>query len=128
MILIGIHPAIDTEKTVVFVDAIGAIEHTPAGSLAVLDFDENDLGFYAKAEVPLALRVKDVRAFILAAATSARYVVAPLELARNLQKLTDHYLYDIKVLAETGAQDLEAVAQAGIDGILVRHNPPNERT
>lgn len=119
MILIGIHPAIDTEKTVVFAGSIDAIDHTPAGSLVVLDFQQNDLFFYGATETPLAVRVKNVREFVLVAATKARYAIAGLELARELQKLADHYLYDIKVLAEAKAESLEQVAQAGIDGILV---------
>lgn len=118
MILIGIHPAIDTEKTVVYAGSIGAIDHTPAGSLVVLDFQQSDLFFYGTTETPLAVRVKNVREFVLIAATKVRYAVAPFDLARELQKLADHYLYDIKVLAEAEADRLEQIAQAGIDGIL----------
>lgn len=119
MILIGVHPAIDAEKTVAYAGSINAIDHTPAGSLVVLDFKENDLFFYGTTEVPLAVRVNNVREFVLIANTKARYAIAGYELARELQKLADHYLYDIKVLAEAKADDLEQIAQAGIDGILV---------
>lgn len=120
MILIGFHPAIDHEKAVVFVENPEAIHATPAGALAVLNFNEADLGFYAACEVPLGVAVHNIREFILLMNTRARYAIASLDLAAELQKLADHYLSDLKVLAHTKASALETVALAGIDGILVK--------
>ena len=120
MILIGFHPAVDHEKAVCFVETPEAIGATPAGALVVLNFCENDLAFYAECEVPLGVIVHNIREFILLTNTRARYAIATLELAAELQKLADHYLSDLKVLAHTKASSLETVALAGIDGLLVK--------
>ncbi len=120
MVLIGIHPAVDHEKEVCFLKSAEAISTTPTGSLVVLDFNESDLALYATCEVPLGGIVHNIREFVLLMNTRVRYAIASLELAAELQKLADHYLSDVKVLAHTKASALDTVALAGIDGILVK--------
>ncbi|MDR2639069.1 MAG: hypothetical protein LBC09_04460, partial [Helicobacteraceae bacterium] len=116
MILIGVNKAIDAEKTIIFVKSIDEIAKTPAGSLIVADFSEADLEVYATARTPLAIRVNNIRDFLLLSATKAKYALAATPLADKMQKLADRYLYDIKVLAIASCSDIETIADLGIDG------------
>ncbi|MDR0746294.1 MAG: hypothetical protein LBE89_00175 [Helicobacteraceae bacterium] len=116
MIFIGINPAIDAEKDVVFCKNKEDAASARAGSLAVLKFDESDLEFYVKSGIPIAVEVACARDFLLLAATSAKYAIAEFELAKALQQIADRYVMDIKVLV--ASNDIAAAAQAGIDGIF----------
>lgn len=116
MILIGIDRTVDSEKSVFFANTIADIENSPSGSLVVMKFDKNFLEFFATASIPLAIEVANIRDFVLASQTNAKYAIADLELAKSLQSVADHYLLDIKVLAISS--DIEVVALAGIDGVF----------
>ncbi|MDR2152583.1 MAG: hypothetical protein LBO72_07170 [Helicobacteraceae bacterium] len=118
MILIGVNKAIDAHKETAFVKSIDEIKKTPSGSLIVAEFNERDLAFYANADIALAIIVKNAREFILLSATKAAYAIAETELAVKLQKLADHYLYDIKILAIANANEIERIAELGIDGVF----------
>ncbi|MDR0664086.1 MAG: hypothetical protein LBF86_00990 [Helicobacteraceae bacterium] len=118
MILIGVNKAIDAEKAVVFVKSIADINKTPSGSLVALDFKESDLEFYASVDIAIAVKVNNIRDFILLASAKAKYALADLPLAAKLQKLADRYLFDIKVLAIAPSSKIEKIAKLGIDGIF----------
>ncbi|MDR1452339.1 MAG: hypothetical protein LBI57_08450 [Helicobacteraceae bacterium] len=120
MILIGVNEALDAETKIAFVKSIEAIEKTPAGSLIILTFNENDLAFYANARILVAVIVKSLREFILLAATGAKYALAGFTLANAAQKLADRYLYDIKVLAIVPERQIAKIAKRGIDGIFTK--------
>jgi dihydroorotase-like cyclic amidohydrolase len=116
VIFIGINPAIDAERDVVFCKNKKDAAEAKAGSLAVMKFDESDLEFYVKSGIPMAVEVAGARDFLLLAATRAKYAIAEIELAKTLQKIADRYVMDIKVLAMSN--DITAAAEAGIDGIF----------
>jgi hypothetical protein len=116
--MIGVNRAIDAQTEIFFVNAIEEIKKTPAGSLIVLEFKEQDLEFYANADIEIAVILTNIRDFILCAATKIRYAIARISLAIELQKLADHYLYDTKILAIAPANEIEKIASLGIDGIF----------
>ena len=118
MILIGIHSSIDTEKNIVFASSVNDISLTPNGSLIVLAFDAYDLDFYAQTDIPFAVQVNSIEQFLMIAATRAKYAIAYFTLAKTLQTIADHYLLDIKILAQSPKSDMEQIALAGIDGIF----------
>ncbi|MDR3347947.1 MAG: hypothetical protein LBN32_04965 [Helicobacteraceae bacterium] len=116
MIFIGINQAIDAEKNVVFCHNVEAIKKTSAGDLVVMNYNEDDLPFYARCEIAIAVKIETIEQFMYLGATRAKYTICAFDLAIEAQKLADHYLLDIKVLAIS--RDVEQVALAGIDGIF----------
>jgi hypothetical protein len=116
--MIGVNRAIDAQTEIFFADTIEEIKKTPSGSLIVLEFQEQDLEFYANADIEIAAILTNSRDFILCAATKIRYAVAHIALAIELQKLADRYLYDIKILAIAPSNAIEKIASLGIDGIF----------
>lgn len=118
VILIGVNRAIDTEKSVVFVQTPADIAKTKAGALIVLNYNESDLEIYANLEVPFAVKINSVKEFIFLSATKAKYAIAELNLAIKTQKIAENYLTDLKVLAIAEANEIEVLADKNIDGIF----------
>ena len=106
--------------TVVRCDHIDAVKKTLPGTLAVIPFDQESLGRYPDVREIIAVEVKDIREFLYVNACGVGYAVASLDVATLLQPLADHYLTDTKLLVPLDkTTTLEAVAKAGIDGILL---------
>lgn len=119
MIFIGYHPAIDTEKSIQFVETKEQIINSKSGSLIITNFNINDLDFYANLTISLAVFVTNIDEFLIASATKIKYAICDLTLAKSLQQIADNYLLDIKVLAKVTKNEISAVASQQIDGVFI---------
>ncbi len=120
MIIIG-HEDIPY-RPLYYVESVEEIKKTPPGSTLWLGpFSsskaiarhcfENGLGYAVMAET-----VNDA---LKANALHAHYIVAPMELAREIQKVAETYLFDAKILLPVDEEsEMEEAARAGIDGVI----------
>jgi len=120
MIIIG-HEDIPY-RPLYYVESVEEIKNTPPGSTLWLGpFSgsksiarhcfENGIGYAVMAET-----VNDA---LKANALHAHYIVAPMELAREVQKIAETYLFDAKILLPVDEEnEMEEAAEAGIDGVI----------
>ena len=101
---------------------IDAIAHTPPNATLFVQWSENALDILEHLRLnslQFALEVTTLTEALFAENFGAAYIVSSFELAKELQSVAEHYLFDAKILAriESDAQ-LEEYAKAGIDGVL----------
>ena len=120
MILIG-------DKLVPFEDIfliknIKDIENTKANSTVLFDFNEEILIYCYKNELASAVIVNSIKEAIYCNNLNVKYIISEKELAIELQKVADNYMYDSKILAIIDSnEELEQVAKLEIDGIIYRN-------
>ena len=120
MILIG-------DKLVPFEDIfliknIKDIENTKANSTVLFDFNEEILTYCYKNELFCAVVVNSIKEAIYCNSLNVKYIISKKELAKDLQKIADNYMYDSKILAIIDSnEELEQVAKLEIDGIIYRN-------
>lgn len=80
-----------------------------------------ELAKYCQANrVSYAVKVSSIKDAIYASSLEASFAICSLDLAKNLQKIADNYLWDMKILAIIPNEDLlEEVALSGIDGAVL---------
>lgn len=120
MILIG-------DKLVPFEDIfliknIKDIENTKANSTVLFDFNEEILIYCYKNELASAVIVNSIKEAIYCNNLNVKYIISEKELAIELQKVADNYMYDSKILAVIDSnEELVQVAKLEIDGIIYRN-------
>ncbi len=120
MVILG-HPHIPYEP-LYYVESEEEIARTPAGATLWLGpYRETvELAKHChKNALPYGVMAESLTDALLANALGARYILASEPLASAVQKAAETYLFDAKVLVPvTEESDMEAVAQAGIDGVI----------
>ena len=120
MILIG-------DKLVPFEDIfliknIKDIENTKANSTVLFDFNEEILTYCYKNELFCAVVVNSIKEAIYCNNLNVKYIISEKELAIELQKVADNYMYDSKILVVIDSnEELVQVAKLEIDGIIYRN-------
>ena len=120
MIILG-HPDIPFEP-LYYVESVDEIAQTPAGATLWL-------GPYAQSlplahhclqnALPYGVMAETLREALLANALKARYILAALPLAEEVQKAAETYLFDAKILVPIHDDDeIEPIARRGIDGVI----------
>ena len=72
-------------------------------------------------ELAYAVEIASIKEAIFASNLGASFIICNFELAKELQKIADNYLWDSKILAKISSEDeIESVAILGIDGAIVR--------
>ena len=120
MILIGdkLIPFEDIQK----ISNIEDIENTKANSTVLFDYDEQILSYSYKNELATAVVVKSIKEAIYCNSLNTKYIISQKELAVQLQKIADNYMYDSKILAIIDSNDeFEQIAKCEIDGIIYRN-------
>lgn len=120
MILIG-------DKLIPYTDifnilTIEEIKNTKANALISFRYNENLLTYSYENELDYAVIVTSITESIYANSLNARYVVCEKELAKDIQKIADNYMFDSKVLALIeSSNEIEEIAQNEIDGIIYKN-------
>ncbi len=83
-----------------------------------------ELAKYCKEQdITYAIRAKSIKDALFANALNANYIIADLNLAKNLQKIATEYLFDSKILAIISNDlELEEAALNSIDGVIYNFN------
>ncbi len=120
MLLFG-HPHIPSEK-LYHVSSIEAIAHTPSNSCLLFNFDPEvfELIEYANGNaLAFALDVSTLKEAIIGENLDAKYLLVQDQIANDVQKAADTYVFDAKVLVHiTDEEKIEAFANEGIDGVI----------
>lgn len=98
------------------------IAKTPANSLLQLDFLSHSLEVAKHCQknvLRYALVISSIEEAIFANLLNATYVICEKELAIELMPIAQNYLFDTQVLADIEEDEIEEMARAGVDGIVL---------
>ena len=120
MLIVG-HPDIPYEA-LYYVESIEEIAQTPSNAILWLGpYQETvDLAKHCQANgLRYGVMAQSLKDALLANALGAAYILVQFPLAEAVQKAADTYLFDAKVLVPIDEEnEIESVAQAGIDGVI----------
>ena len=109
-------------ENISFLSNIKEIENTKANSTVLFEYNEEILIYSYKNELATAVIVKSIKEAIYCNNLNAKYIISQKELAIELQKIADNYMYDSKILAIIDSNDeFEQIAKCEIDGIIYRN-------
>ena len=71
-------------------------------------------------DIVYSVTVSSIKEAIFASSLGSSFIISSFELAKELQKIADNYLWDCKILAKISTEDeIESVAIAGLDGAII---------
>ncbi len=117
-VIIFNHPHIPS-PTFVRVDSTSQIANIAAKDVVWFDFDFEMLRFCQRHDIRCAVDIQELTQAVFANALGATFLVCELSLAKEVQKVADHYLFDSKVIATISEDRLKEAIEAGIDGVLL---------
>ncbi len=103
------------------------VKKTASNSIVIIKFDGKLILELIKNKVKFAVLVDNLKEAIFSESLKAKYIIANnLNLAIEIQKLADNYLYDSKNIFIINSDDeLETVAKNKIDGVLYIYSIKN---
>ena len=120
MLLIG-------DKLIPFTDifnisSIDEIKNTKANALISFRYNENILTYSYKNDLDYVVVISSIKEAIYANSLNAKYIVCQKNLAKDIQKIADNYMFDSKILALISTDDeIEEIALNEIDGIIYKN-------
>ena len=115
------HKWIESEKFY-FVSSMKDIAKTPSNSLLELAKLSNSLElakYCQQNTLRYALKIDSIEDAIFANLLNATYVVCEKKLAKELMPIAQNYLFDTQVLAYIKNDEIEEMAKAGVDGVIL---------
>jgi len=117
MILIGDN--LVAYEDIVNIKNIEDIKTSKANSTVSFGYNDEVLKYCFENEVNCAVIVNSIKEAIYCNALNARYIIASKDLAKDIQKTAENYMFDSKVLATIETNDeLEEIASFEIDGVI----------
>ncbi len=105
------------------VESVEDIKKSSPKDIVLLEsFDSPyELAKYCQANnIAYAVEVASIKEAVFASNLGATFILCSFELAKEIQKVADNYLWDTKVLAKISSEDeIENVAIAGVDGAIL---------
>ena len=120
MIIIGdkLIPFEDFSK----INSIDEIKNTKPNSTVLFTYCDEIAKYCFENEISFAVVVNSMKEAIYSNNLNAKYIITNKELAKELQKIADNYMYDSKILAIIESSDeLEEIAKAQIDGVIFKN-------
>ncbi len=120
MILIGDKriPYEDISKIV----SIEDIKNTKANSCISFVYNEEILTYTFKNNLSSAVIITSIKEAIYANSLNAKYIICEKQLAKDLQKIAENYMFDSKILAIISSNDeFEEIALCEVDGIIYKN-------
>ncbi|MDY0052763.1 MAG: hypothetical protein RBR65_09505 [Aliarcobacter sp.] len=104
-----------------FISNIEQINSTKANSTILFNYDEVLLKYTYKNKLPSAIIVNSLKDSIYCNNLNAKYIISEKDLAKQIQKIADNYMFDSKNIAIIDSNDeFEEVLSYEIDGIIYR--------
>ncbi len=102
-----------------FIKNIENIKNTKANSTLCFSYDEDILKYAYGNSLNTAVIVKNIKQAIYSNALNARYIISSKDLAKDIQKIADTYMFDSKNLAIISSnEEFEQIAKDEIDGVI----------
>ncbi len=95
------------------------IATTKANEVVWFDYDLKLLRYCYDQQIPSAVRIGQASEAVYANALGAKFVTMRLGLAKEVQKIAEHYLFDTKVIAILDERLLDKAIEAGVDGVYL---------
>lgn len=104
------------------INSIDEIKNTKANSSLLFFYDEELLKYCFENELQFYVVVKNIKEAIYSSSLNAKYIIASKELAKELQKIADNYMFDAKILAIIESNnEFEEIAKNEIDGVIFKN-------
>ncbi|MDD2887914.1 MAG: hypothetical protein PHY66_08915 [Aliarcobacter sp.] len=119
MIIIG-DKLVPFEK-IQYIQYVENIKETKANSTIIFNYDEEVLKYCYENEISLAVIVTSIKEAIYCNSLNVKYIISEKELAKQIQKIADNYMYDSKNLAIIDSnEEFEDIVKNEIDGVIYR--------
>lgn len=104
-----------------YIQNIENIKDTKANSTIIFNYDEKVLKYCYENELSLAVIVTSIKEAIYCDSLNVKYIISEKELAKEIQKIADNYMYDSKNLAIIDSNvEFEEIVKNEIDGVIYR--------
>ncbi|MFX4231066.1 hypothetical protein ACOL3I_06225 [Aliarcobacter butzleri] len=109
-------------ENIFFISSIQDIKNTKANSTLIFNYDEILLKYVSENSISSAVIVTSIKEAIYANCLSAKYIISKQNLAKEIQKIADNYMFDSKNLAIIKSNDeFEQIAKNEIDGAIYEY-------
>lgn len=112
------HPLIPA-PTLTPIASTADIATIPASHIVWFGYNLQLLRYCYDQQIPAAVRIDEASEAVYANALGAKFVTMQLDLAKEVQKIAEHYLFDTKVIAMLDERLLDKAIEAGIDGVYL---------
>ncbi len=104
-----------------YIQNVENIKDTKANSTIIFNYDELVLKYCYENEISLAVVVTSIKEAIYCHSLNVKYIISEKELAKEIQKIADDYMYDSKNLAIIDSnEEFEEIVENEIDGVIYR--------
>lgn len=108
-------------EEVIYIKNIENIKYTKANSTIIFDYDEKTLEYSYKNNLSSAVVVSSIKEAIYCNSLNVKYIISEKNLACEIQKIADNYMYDSKNLVIIDSnEEFEQTTIAQIDGVIYR--------
>lgn len=108
-------------EEVIYIKNIENIKNTKANSTIIFDYDEKTLEYSYKNNLSSAVVVSSIKEAIYCNSLNVKYIISEKNLACEIQKIADNYMYDSKNLVIIDSnEEFEQTTIAQIDGVIYR--------
>lgn len=98
------------------VESIEAISSTPPNSMLLIPFKKELILHCQENDLLFALHVKSIKDSIIGNAAGASCLLVPYKMAKEIQALADHYLFDAKIALRLKDENaIEEAVTLGVD-------------
>ena len=109
-------------ENISFISTIDEIVNTKANSTLLFFYDVELVKYTFENDLPSAVIVKSLKDAIYCNSLNVRYIVSEKNLAIQIQKIADSYMYDSKNIAIINSnEEFEHIAKDEIDGVIYRN-------
>ncbi|QKF67133.1 hypothetical protein AVENP_1581 [Arcobacter venerupis] len=104
-----------------YIQNIENIQNTKANSTVMFNYNEEVLKYCYENEISSAVIVTSIKEAIYCNSLNVKYIISEKDLATQIQKIADNYMYDSKNLAIIDSnEEFEKMANNEIDGVIYR--------
>ena len=108
-------------EEVIYIKNIENIKNTKANSTIIFNYNDETLKYSYENELPVAVIVKSIKEAIYCNSLNAKYIISEINLAVQIQKIADNYMYDSKNLVIIDSnEEFENITKNEIDGVIYR--------
>lgn len=108
-------------EEIIYIKNLENIKNTKANSTIIFDYDEETLEYSFKNNLFSAVIVSSIKEAIYCNSLNVKYIISEKNLAIQIQKIADNYMFDSKNLVIIDSnEEFEQIAKHEIDGVIYR--------